>query len=106
MSTLASGYEGDGVRRKTGPGTVGDSECVDEEDGEDEEDAEQAFAVSEQSEESEEEDDIDRADVEEANVEISTSFVLVFYISISSVHVVILCGFQIETSVLQTHYDI
>ena len=86
ISTLASGYEGDGVRREIGPGTVGDSKCVDEED------AEQAFAVSELSEESEE-DDIDRADVEEANIELLISFVLVFDLSISSVHVVNLWGF-------------
>ena len=62
---LASVYAGDGVRKELGPGTVGDSDCVDEED---EEDAEWVFAVSEFLEELEKEDNVDRADVEEANV--------------------------------------
>ena len=34
-STLASGFAVDEVRRGLGPGTVGDSDCVDEEDVED-----------------------------------------------------------------------
>ena len=34
ISTLASGYPGHGVRRESGPATVGDSDCVDLEETE------------------------------------------------------------------------
>ena len=40
ISTLASGYKGDGVRREIGTGAGGDLECSDEENEEDEIDAE------------------------------------------------------------------
>ena len=40
ISTLTSGYEGDGVRREIRTGAGGDSECSDEDSEEDEEYAE------------------------------------------------------------------
>ena len=85
---LGTVNEGDSVGIEVGIVAGGDSECSEEDSESYEEAEEQAFAVLEFAEESEDGDN-----VEEANVESLISFVILFDLLISSVHVVILSGY-------------